>query len=242
MKTWQEGTASMTSQSSPSYKCRYCDKEYRKESTLAAHLCESKRRWQQEKEVGVQLGLQAYLRFYETTQGSARMKSYADFVVSPYYAAFVKFGRHMVAIRAINPRMFIDWVLKENKKIDHWCKDTVYVEYLTQYLRREAVQDAVERALTEMQSYADEGNGIASFKDYFRFGNGNRVCHHIANGRISPWVVFNCDSGVEFLERINEEQIAIILPWIDPEFWQRKFQDYVADTEWTKMILKEAGL
>lgn len=232
----------MTSQSSPNYKCRYCDREYRKESTLAAHLCETKRRWQQERETGVQFGLQAYLRFYEMTQGSAKMKSYSDFVESPYYSAFVKFGRHLVAIRAVNPRMFIDWVIKENKKLDHWCRDTVYVEYLIQYLRREAVQDAVERALTEMQAYADEGSGIAGFSDYFRFGNDNRVCHHIANGRISPWVVFNCASGVEFLERLNEEQIAIIIPWIDPEFWQRKFQDYVADTEWTKMILKEAGL
>ena len=242
MTTWQEGMASTTRPSSPSFKCRYCGKEYRKESTLAAHLCETKRRWQQEKETGVQFGLQAYLRFYEMTQGSAKMKSYADFVESPYYTAFVKFGRHMVAIRAVNPKMFIDWVIKENKKLDHWCKDQVYVEYLTQYLRKEAVQDAVERALTEMQAYADEGNGIASFKDYFRFGNSNRVCHHIANGRISPWIVFNCPSGVEFLERLHEEQVAIILPWIDPDFWQRKFQDYVADTEWVKMILKEAGL
>ena len=41
--------------------CKYCNKEFRKESTLAAHLCESKRRWQQEKETGVQLGLRAYL-------------------------------------------------------------------------------------------------------------------------------------------------------------------------------------
>ena len=41
------------------YKCKYCEKTYRKESTLFAHLCEQKRRWQQEKETGVQLGLKA---------------------------------------------------------------------------------------------------------------------------------------------------------------------------------------
>jgi hypothetical protein len=79
----------MTSESNPSFKCRYCGKEYRKESTLAAHLCQIKRRWQQEKEVGVQFGLQAYLRFFEMTQGSAKLKSYSDFVESPYYSAFV---------------------------------------------------------------------------------------------------------------------------------------------------------
>jgi len=68
------------------------------------------------------------------------------------------------------------------------------------------------------------------------------VCHHIANGRVSPWIVFNCDAGVDFLDALNDDQIGLILPWIDPEYWQRKFKDYVADTEWVKAILKEAKL
>jgi len=89
------------------------------------HLCEEKRRWQEEKETGVQFGLQAYLRFYELTQGSAKMKSYTDFVASPYYRAFVKFGRHMVGIRAVNSKMFIDWVIKENKKLDLMNMDII---------------------------------------------------------------------------------------------------------------------
>ena len=243
MQTWHENSDMTTNQSSPNYKCRYCEKEFRKESSLAVHLCEQKRRWQEEKETGVQFGLQAYLRFYEMTQGSAKMKSYSDFVSSPYYKAFVKFGRHMVAIRAVNPKMFIDWVIKENKKLDHWTHEKVYLEYLRGYMRKEAVQDALERALKEMQDYADEHKEFANgFRDYFRYGNPNRICHHIANGRVSPWIVFNCSTGVEFLESLNDEQIAIILLWIDPEFWQRRFQDYVADTEWVKTILKEAGL
>ena len=163
-------------------------------------------------------------------------------MASSYYTAFVKFGRHLVAIRAVNSSAFIDWVIRENKKLDHWCKESIYVEYLHQYMRREAVQDAVERALLEMQSYADEVKTLANFNDYFRYGNANRICHHISNGRVSPWIVFNCASGVEFLETLNEENISIILPWIDPDFWQRKFKDYVADTEWTKMVLEQAGL
>lgn len=232
----------MKSESKQSFKCKYCGKEYRKESSLAAHLCEPKRRWQQEKEVGVQFGLQAYLRFYELTQGSAKLKSYSDFVESPYYSAFVKFGRHMVEIRAVNPRMFIEYVLKENKKIDHWTHEKIYLEYLHTYLKKEAVQDALERSLMTMQDYADEIKTLASFSDYFRYGSENRICFHISTGRISPWVVFNCASGVEFLDRLNNEQIATVLPWIDPDFWQRKFSDYVADTEWVKMILKEAKL
>lgn len=232
-----------TSESKPSYKCRYCGKEYAKESTLAAHLCEQKRRWQQEKETGVQLGLRAYLRFYEITQGSARLKSYEDFVTSPYYNAFVRYGRYLVSIRAINTASFTDWLLKNNKKLDHWCKDSLYEEWMMDYLKKEAVQDALERALKEMQDYADANPDLRNgFSDYFRYGNANRIIHHIATGRVSPWIVYNCASGVAFLDGLTDEQATLVLPYINPDFWGKKLQDYMGDTEWTKSVLNQAGL
>jgi hypothetical protein len=239
----QKVSVGTINESSPTYKCRYCEKEFRKESSLAVHLCEPKRRWQQEKEVGVQLGLKAYLRFYEVTQGSARLKSYEDFVSSPYYNAFVKFGRYCQSVRCISFVNFLDWLLRNNKKIDHWCKDTLYEEWMYEYLRKEAVQDALERALNEMQDYADDHPELRNgFTDYFLYGNTNRICHHISTGRISPWIIYNCDSGVSFLDGLTEEQVVMIVPWIDPEYWQRRFKDYLADTEWVKDLLKKAGL
>ena len=225
------------------FTCKYCDKEFRKESTLSVHQCETKRRWQQEKESWVQLGLKAYLRFFEVTQGSAKLKSYEDFVRSPYYSAFVKFGAYCQQIRCINFSNYLDWLLKNNKKLDHWTSDKLYSEWLPNYLRHEAVQDALERALKEMELYAEAHPDLKNgFTDYFRYGNANRICHHITTGRISPWIIFNCTSGVEFLESLSEEQVMIIMPWIDPDYWARKFKDYMADTEWTKEILKAAGL
>lgn len=226
-----------------SYTCKYCNKSYRKESTLAAHLCEPKRRVQQESETGVQFGLRAYKRFYEITQGSARNKDYADFCKSPYYNAFVKFGRYCVDIRAINFMNFCEWLLQNNKKIDHWTKDKLYQEWMLPYVKREQAQDALERGVKEMLGYCEEHpelkNGVA---DYFRYANQNRICHHISTGRVSAWLVFNCDSGVDFLDTLNEEQLQIIYPYIDPEYWQRRFIDFVADTEWVKQALKDIGL
>jgi hypothetical protein len=224
------------------FTCKYCSKAYRKESTLAAHLCEQKRRWQQETETGVQFGLRSYLRFYETTQGSARLKSYADFVASPYYTAFVKFGRYCVGIKAINFASFVDWLLKNNKKLDYWCRDSLYEEWLHDYVKKEAVQDALERGLRTMEEYANGDSGLASFSHYFKYGNPNRICHHITTGRISAWIVYNCASGIEFLESLDEGLLAVVLPWIDPDDWNRRLQDYLADTEWCKHVLREAGL
>jgi hypothetical protein len=239
----QENSAGLTNSSRATYKCQYCEKSFRKESTLASHLCQLKQRWRQQHETGVQLGLKAYLRFYEMTQGSAKLKSYENFVESSYYNAFVKFGRYCQDIRCINFSSFLEWLLKKNKKLDHWCRDSLYSEWLLEYIKKESVQDALERALKEMQSYAEDHPDLKNgFRDYFRYGNANLVCYHISTGRISPWVIYNSASGIEFLESISEEQIAMIMPYIDPAFWEKKFRDYLADAEWAKHIAKEANL
>lgn len=220
--------------------CKYCKRSFRKESTLAVHQCELKRRWAQENETGVRLGMAAYLQFYTATQGSAVSKTYANFVDSPYYAAFVKFGRYMVAIRAINTTMFIDWVIKNNKKLDKWTSESFYTEYLFEYLRKEHPIDALTRSITEMQTWEEEEG--KSFETIFRSGSPNKICNMISNGRLSPWVLYNCDSGIDMLSSLNEDQIALVFAYIDPDFWQRKFKDFLADAEYIKMVLKKAGL
>ena len=229
------------------FKCKYCDKGFRRESSLAAHLCEKKRRWQQQSEQGVQIGYNAYLQFYETTQGSARLKTYQDFVDSPFYLAFVRYGRYLVDIRAVNATSFTTWLLKNNKKLDHWCKDSFYEEWLREYLRKENPRDALERAIKEMQDYAeklrlDGTDSLGDYSNYFRHANTNRICYHITTGRISPWVVYNCDSGLGFLDSLGPEQVLLVMPYIDPDYWHRRFQEYLADTEWARMILSQAGL
>ena len=221
------------------YRCQYCQKEFVRESSLAVHLCEQKKRYQERDEVGVQLGLQAYLRFYELTQGSARLKTFDDFAKSPYYKAFVKFGRYCVSIRAVNTPRFIEWVVKQNKKIDTWCKDAIYTEYLASYLRSENVSDALLRAVEQSIDWAEKTGNPA--QDYLRYGNENVICHAIIAGRVSPWVLYNSHSGTEFLARLNSGQISLIWSLIDADFWSNKFQEYPTDTEYVRETLKLAG-
>ena len=225
------------------FKCQFCNRSYTKESSLISHQCEQKRRHQQQGEKGVQLGFQAYIRFYEITQGGKKTKTYEDFASSPYYLAFVKFGRYCYDIRCVNFIQFTNWLLNTNKRLDYWCSDKLYTEWVSEYIKKEAVQDALERALKEMQKYADDHPELKNgFNDYFRYGNANRICHHIATARISPWVVYNSPSGVDFLSKLDEGQLEIIMPWIDPAYWQRKFKDYDDDADWVRSVLKAANL
>ena len=221
------------------YTCQFCQKDFVKESSLAVHSCEPRRRRQEQSERGVQLGLQAYLKFYELTQGSARLKTFDDFADSPYYKAFVKFGRYCVDTRAINPARFIEYVLKQNKKIDHWCRDSIYTEYLLDYLRIENVNDALARAIEFGITWQEQTSNPAH--DCLRYGNSNAICHAITTGRISPWIIYNSESGQQFLSELSTEQIAMIWSYIDSDVWMKKFQDYPADQEYAKDILSKAG-
>lgn len=221
------------------HKCDFCGRSFMKESTLFAHMCEDKRRAQQKDEIGVRFGFQAWLRFYELTQGSAKHKTYETFTESTFYNAFVKFGRHVHSIRAVDPAAFTDWIIKKNKKIDYWCSDILYQEYLKEYIRRENPQNALERSILEMQEWADEFD--KSVIDFFREASSNRIVSMISNGRISPWLIYCSESGSDAISRLNEEQIYLIYSWIDPDFWQQKLKNYVADAEWCRHILTTAG-
>ena len=221
------------------YTCQYCKKDFVREASLAVHSCEPRRRRQQRDEAGVRLGFNAYLKFYELTQGSARLKTYDDFCESPYYRAFVKFGRYCVDVKVVNPARFTEWLLKNNKKIDRWCTDVMYTEYLVDYLRVENVNDALARAIEFAIDWSEETGNPA--QDCLRYGNVNAMVYAVTAGRISPWIIYNCESGQKFLGELDATQIAMLWPYIDSETWTKKFADYPADQEYVKDILQRAG-
>jgi hypothetical protein len=221
------------------HQCRYCKKEFSRESTLLVHVCEPKRRHREQNERGVQLGFQAYIKFYEITQGSAKLKTFDHFAESSFYRAFVKFGRYCVAIKAINPARFTEWLIRQNKKIDYWCKDSIYTEYLLDYLKVENVNDALARAIEFSMDWSEKSGHPAH--DCLRYGNSNTIAYAVTTGRISSWVLYNSESGLKFLNDLDATQVAMVWPYIDSETWSKKFADYMADQEYARDILKKAG-
>jgi len=221
------------------FQCEFCQRLFRRESTLLAHLCEPKRRFRERDETGVRLGLEAYRRFYEITQGSAQRRDWRDFSTSSYYRAFVKFGRYCQEIRAVNFSALVDSLIRENVPLDHWCRDSVYERYLLQHVRREAMVDALARAMSAAQDWHERTRNPAS--DYLRFGNANVICHDITRARVTAWTIYNCDSGREFLAQLTQDHVAMIWPWIDSDQWQRRFQDFPADQALAQEVLRQAG-
>ena len=229
---------STSSNTANEYTCKYCEKTFKRENSLAVHVCEAKKRYQEKDERGVQLGLQAFLQFYEYSQGSAKTKTWEHFAKSPYYKAFTKFGRYCVDIKAVQPKKYMDWLLKNNKKIDYWAKDSNYDEYLLYILKLEHPMDALKRAIEASIEWGEAKN--ADPKDIIRYSSTLGTVQRITKGTLSPWVIYNSKSGQQFLAELGE-QAEIVWPYIDPEQWERVFSKYPADVEFIKDTLEKAG-
>jgi hypothetical protein len=222
----------------PQYQCRYCSKKFVKETTLTRHVCEPKRRHQSRNQQDVQIGLQSYLKFYQYSQGQ-QTRTWDDFVTSPYYSAFVKFGAYCQSTGVFAPLRFLDWLLTNNKKIDLWCRDTFYSTFLQDLLVTEPVEDALSRAVSWSITWGE--NSQAAPKDCIRYNNINAICHQITRGQLSGWVIYNCQSGQKFLNELNTDQLSLIYQYINPDFWNTKFLQNPQDTQYAKNILTAAG-
>jgi len=222
------------------FNCPHCGKSFMKEKTAIAHMCEKKRRILQKDEKRVQAGFMVFNRFWELTQNNKKSKQYDDFVISPYYNAFVKFGSYINNINPIYPSKFVDYIIKNGIKIDHWCKDEHYEKYLFEMLKIEPVESAVQRSLQTMMEWGDDQN--AEYNHYFLYASLNRAVYDIRNGKISCWILLNSKSGKAMIGKMSDEQLNIIAPAFDIKFWMKKFKENPADVILVEEICKEAGI
>lgn len=222
------------------YKCEYCGKLFAKEKTLVVHVCEQKRRHLSKNEKHVQTAMLVYQKFYEIAQGSNKKKTFDEFATSPYYTAFVKFGSFVVNSNPVYPERFIEFVIRSGVKLDHWCRDELYDQYLLQLITTEPADGAIQRTIKTMMDWADENK--SSWEHYFAYVNLNRATRDIKEGLISPWILLNSQEGKVMLKKMNDEQLAIVVNIINPQLWKKRFKDLPADLELVREVIKETKI
>jgi hypothetical protein len=220
--------------------CIHCHKKFMSPRTLFSHMCERKRRALQQTEKRVQAGFMAYNRFWQLTQNAKKPKSYDDFADSSYYNAFVKFGGFINNVNPLYPDKFIDYVIKSGAKLDHWCRDELYTKYLYEIIKTEPVEAAVQRTLQTMMEWGD--NNKAEFNHYFLYVSLNRAVNDIVNGKISCWVILNCNDGKAMVKNMSDDQLNLIAPGFDVPYWLKRFKELPADVLLVKEICEEVGL
>ena len=185
-------------------------------------------------------GYQTFVRFYQLSANFKGIKTYEEFCKSTFYNAFVKFGSFMSNVKPLYPEKYIDWIVTGGEKIDNWAKDELYEKYVVELIFKESVETALERTINTMSEWAAENN--SSWDHYFNYVNHNRAIWHIKDGKISPWLLLNCDSGKKLLKQFNNEQLSLVYQILDPQKWSLKFKKYPADLALVKDVAKQANL
>jgi hypothetical protein len=222
------------------YGCEHCGRTFVRESTLATHLCEQKRRWDSQTHPASRIAFAAWTKFYNQFQPTKKDKSYREFTKSSYYGGFIKYGTYCIDAKVINPLAYLDWNIREKVALDNWTSDRHYGKYLIEYLKLENSMDAVKRSIETLLTISENEN--VQLGDVLRLYSTNKLCHLITQGHISPWLLFNSSSGTKFLSGLNADQLGMTYDYINPEQWSIRFKRDATTVNEVKTLLEQAGI
>jgi hypothetical protein len=218
--------------------CGFCKRDFTTETRLINHLCEKKRRFLQKDDKPVKLGFMAYARFFKLSMG--KQTTYEGFAKSKMYGAFIRFGKHIVDLNALNPIGFIDFLIRSEVKIDRWTDLVMYSTYIRELNKNEPPIDAIERNFMLMQQWSVSSG--EDWCDFFRKVEPPQAVMWIVNGRLSPWLIFTASSAHILLARLSPEQNQMVESAIDAGFWRLKIERHKQDVDTIRIMLAENGI
>lgn len=230
----------LTNQNSNEMTCEYCGKSFKRKHAFEVHVCTKKQRALQRDEKRVRYGLYAYNRFNRLSAGKKSEATYEQFCNSQYYNAFVKFGSYISNVRPLYPERYIDYVVTSGLKIKDWSKDEVYENYVIDLVKRESAEVAIKRSLDTMIEWAEKNN--SEWNHYFDYANSNVAVWNIRDGKMSPWLILNAPKGKNMLSGFDDQQLELIYPIINPDYWINVFKRNSDDLRMINLLSEEFNL
>lgn len=221
------------------YHCEFCKSGFMRESTLLTHQCEQKRRHMLKDDISSRMAFMAYLRWYEVIQRD-KNRSFRDFCSSEFYIGFMKFGHFLMKIKPINSKQFVDFIITKNIRLDKWCDDNMYYDFVSDFVKRESPEDALERSIATMMSWAKDNK--TEWQMYFQSATLIRISRDLREGRLSPWLILNTKTGMTAMRRLPDSELSTLNAVISPSFWLRRFSTYNDEVQFIKSVAEENNL
>lgn len=217
------------------YKCEYCGNSFKRENTLAVHLCEQKRRRMQKSDRHVVAGFDIYNTWYKISLGAKKNKTYEEFCSSKYYSAFVRTGKYIIDVKVQSPELFVKWLTENKIRLDDWPKDSTYTKYLGTLSKQETPERAVEKFVIVASEWARTRND--EWFNIWKNASPNVIIEYVRAGKISPWVIFGSDAAQTWLDGIPDEMVYDLVKFIDVDYWKRKINLHRKDVEWINEVI-----
>ncbi len=223
------------------YKCKYCGKDFVRESTLAGHLCENKRRVLAKDLKQNRIAYQSWLLFRRLTIANVKHdKDYEEFVSNKYFMGFMKLAKHIIDLNLEDPEGFVKYIIMNSVPMHKWQTAVVYESYVKDRTKKETVERAIERSVLNMKAWGERTNN--SWEDYFQKVSTPDAVQDIRMGRISPWCTFATDQGSRLIDRLEPGQIQQLVEYIEPQSWRVKVKRHQQDANWVQHVFNKAEI
>lgn len=222
--------------------CAFCNKSFVHERTLLEHACEPKRRHQIRQTPRVQQAFAIYAQVSQHLNPSRRhmVPTYQEFSHSHMWPQLVRFVTWCEEQLVQEPEQYVRWCMQQNVKLDAWCDVHEYDQFLKSLLLSESSEQALCRSLKLLHEW--HINTQKPFTEFFTHVNTNQCVTWISQGRISPWLLYNCVSAEKLFMRCTPEQLMHIAQHAPITNWKVKFLRHTSEVEHIKLTLAEAGL
>ena len=218
--------------------CQFCQKGYTNEKNFVAHVCQQKKRHYEKDTKPALLAFHAFSLFMRLNYRSDT--TYEKFAKSSLYDALLKFGKYIIDVDAISPKDYIEFMIKSTVPIDKWCRDAEYERYVRNHTMKETPMRAFERTAMLMEEW-----GVIHKSDWRKFFSDIApalAVQWIRSGRISPWVILNCQTGQRLLRSFTNEQLELVSEALNTRLWQGKFSRFPDEVRDIQNALRSEGL
>lgn len=222
--------------------CAFCNKSFVHERTLLEHACEPKRRHSLRQTPRAQQAFAIYVQVSQHLNPRSKdvTPTYQQFCASTMWPTLIRFVTWCEEQLVQECDQYVTWCMQQNLRLDAWCDVIKYSEFLKHLLMTEPMEQALCRSLKLLHEW--HINTQKPFTEFFTHVNTHQCVSWISQGRISPWLLYNCVSAENLFTRCTPEQLMHIAAHAPITNWKVKFLRMKSEVELIKLTLAEAGL
>lgn len=228
----------------PAYKCRFCDKVYKREETVIKHKCTKRERYNDRDSRLMREAFRLYLQFMQVQNLPIKkdVEPLMHFIKSSFFNDFYEFAEYVLNNDILNKEQFITNIFTSGKPVYEWATHKTLQEWVLKCIRDEHPRRGVERSISALIEWSDQTGH--NWNEFFNYASVECAILWLECGKISPWLIFIAapESGNKLLNRFSDSEFEYVLKFIDPTHFQIKQLQYSKDCAEIRQLLTEAGI
>lgn len=228
----------------PVYKCRFCDKEYKREESVTTHKCLKRDRYNDRESRHMREAYRLYVEFMNFHHLAMKKSEepLMAFIKSKYFNDFFEFAEYILDSEILNKDKFVTEILTSGKPVYEWRTHKTLEEWVLKNIREEHPRRAIERSIMALDEW-----GTATENDWWTFfdnASTERAIMWFEMGKVSPWLIYvaNPTSGNRLLNRMSDTELSYLFKFIDPTYYQIKTIQYQSEVQELRALLTEFNL